>query len=115
MSGGVSEYAAISARVRAMYARLLTAHDIVRLSDSADFSALFGSLKSTAYGSYLDGLKDKEIAPRRVITQLKKKLADSYYSVIQMAPVQTRPLVKQLYRYFEVGNLKAILRRLVTV
>jgi vacuolar-type H+-ATPase subunit C/Vma6 len=32
-----------------------------------------------------------------------------------MAPVQTRPLVKQLYRYYEIGNLKAILRSLVTV
>ena len=32
-----------------------------------------------------------------------------------MAPVQTRPLVKQLYRYYEIGNLKAILRGIVTV
>jgi vacuolar-type H+-ATPase subunit C/Vma6 len=32
-----------------------------------------------------------------------------------MAPVQTRPLVKQLYRYYEIGNLKAVLRALVTV
>jgi vacuolar-type H+-ATPase subunit C/Vma6 len=32
-----------------------------------------------------------------------------------MAPVQTRPLVKQLYRYYEIGNLKALLRAVVTV
>jgi V/A-type H+-transporting ATPase subunit C len=50
-----------------------------------------------------------------VISQIKRKLADSYYSVIQMAPENTRPLVKQLYRYFEVGNLKAVLRGIVTV
>jgi vacuolar-type H+-ATPase subunit C/Vma6 len=60
-------------------------------------------------------LKDKEITPKRVISQVKRKLADSYYSVIQMAPENTRPLVKQLYRYFEIGNLKAVLRALVTV
>jgi V/A-type H+-transporting ATPase subunit C len=113
--GGVTDYAAISARVRAMYADLLTPQDMLRLSEAPDFLSLFNSLKSTAYGPYLDGLKDKDINPRRVITQIKRKLSDSYYSVIQMAPVQTRPLVKQLYRYFEIGNLKAVLRGLVTV
>src|SRR5215216_1479930 len=115
MAGGVTDYAAISARVRAKYADLLTPQDMVRLSDSPDFLALFNSLKSTAYGPYLEGLKDKDINPRRVIIQIKRKLADSFYSVIQMSPVQTRPLVKQLYRYYEIGNLKAVLRAIVTV
>ena len=115
MGGGVAGYAAISARVRAMYADLLTPQDMARLSDAPDFLTLFNLLKSTAYGPYLDGLKDKDINPRRVIIQIKRKLAASYYSVIQMAPVETRPLVKQLYRYFEIGNLKAVLRGLVTV
>ena len=115
MGGGVAGYAAISARVRAMYADLLTPQDMARLSDAPDFLTLFNLLKSTAYGPYLDGLKDKDINPRRVITQIKRKLAASYYSVIQMAPVETRPLVKQLYRYFEIGNLKAVLRGIVTV
>jgi V/A-type H+/Na+-transporting ATPase subunit C len=115
MAGGVADYAAISARVRAMYADLLTPQDMVRLSEASDFLTLFNSLKSTAYGPYLEGLKDKDINPRRVITQIKRKLADSFYSVIQMAPVQTRPLVKQLYRYYEIGNLKAVLRGIVTV
>ncbi|MCI0554238.1 MAG: V-type ATPase subunit, partial [Anaerolineae bacterium] len=115
MAGGVTDYAAISSRVRAKYADLLTPQDMIRLSDSPDFLSLFNSLKSTAYGPYLEGLKDKDINPRRVITQIKRKLADSFYSVIQMSPVQTRPLVKQLYRYYEIGNLKAVLRGIVTV
>lgn len=115
MSGGVSGYAAVSSRVRAMYSGLLTAQDVIRLSDSNDFPALFGLLKNTSYGPYLEGLKDKEITSRSVIMQIKRKLADSYYSVTQMAPVEARPLVRQLYRYFEVGNLKALLRALVTV
>jgi V/A-type H+/Na+-transporting ATPase subunit C len=115
MAGGVADYAAISARVRAKYADLLTPQDINRLSEAPDFISLFNLLKSTAYEPYLEGLKDRDINPRHVITQIKRKLADAYYSVIQMAPVQTRPLVKQLYRYYEIGNLKAILRSLVTV
>src|ERR1043165_1161574 len=115
MAGGVSDYAAISARVRAMYADLLTPQDMVRLNEAPDFISLFNVLKSTAYGPYLDGLKDKDINPRRVIIQIKRKLADAFNSVIQMSPVQTRPLVKQLFRYYEIGNLKAVLRALVTV
>ena len=87
---GVSSYAAISARVRAKYAGLLTAQDMVRLSEAPDFQSLFNLLKNTAYGPYLESLKDKDINPRRVITQIKRKLADSYYSVVQMAPDQTR-------------------------
>jgi V/A-type H+-transporting ATPase subunit C len=85
------------------------------LSEAPDFVSLFNLLKSTAYGPYLEGLKDKDINPRRVIIQVKRKLADAFYSVIQMAPVETRPLIKQLYRYYEIGNLKAVLRAIVTV
>lgn len=115
MAGGVFGYAAISTRVRAMYSDLLTPQDIARLSDSTDFGSLVGALKGTPYGKYLSGLKDNEMMPRRVILQLRNRLADSYSSVVQQAPEQTRPLVRQLFRYFEVGNLKAVLRSIQTV
>jgi len=113
-SGGVSGYAAISARVRAMYSRLLSAQDLAKLSDAPDFPTLIGQLKQTAYGPYLESLKDKDLTPRKVDLQIKGRLADSYYSVIHIAPGQTRSLLKQMYRNFEVGNLKAILRGIVS-
>ncbi len=115
MASGVSGYAAISTRVRAMYSDLLTPQEMTRLSDSPDVSSLIGSLKNTPYGKYLAGLKDNELTPRRAIQQIKHRLADSYSSVVQQAPEQTRPLIKQLYRYFELGNLKAVLRSIQTV
>lgn len=115
MAGGVLGYAAVSSRVRAMSADLLSPQDIVRLSDTPDFSSLFTSLKGTPYAPYLETLKDKDINPRKTIVQLKNKVARSYFSVVQMAPIETRPLVKQLYRYFELGNLKALLRSIVAV
>jgi len=101
--------------VRAMYADLLSPNDIVRLSDTPDFSSLFTSLKGTSYAPYLENLKDKDITARKTIVQIKSKVASSYNSVVQMSPVETRPLVKQLYRYFEIGNLKAVLRSIVAV
>lgn len=115
MASGVSGYAAISTRVRAMYSDLLSPQDMTRLSESPDFSSLVSALKSTPYGKYLSGLKDNELTPRRVILAIKHRLADSFSSVVQQAPEQTRPLVKQLYRYFEIGNLKAVLRSIQTV
>jgi len=115
MAGGVSGYAAISSRVRAMYADLLSPQDIVRLSDTPDFPSLFTSLKGTSYAPYLESLKDKDINPRKVVVQIKSRLAKAYYSVVQMSPIETRPLVKQMYRYFEIGNLKAVLRSIIAV
>ena len=110
---GVSGYAAISARVRAMYSSLLSAQDFARLSDSPDLPSLITQLKQTAYGPYLENLKDKDLTPQKVDLAIKGRLADSYRSVIQMAPEHARPILKQLYRYFEVQNLKAILRAIL--
>jgi V/A-type H+/Na+-transporting ATPase subunit C len=111
---GVSGYAAISARVRAMYSTLLTPQDFARLRDAPDFPTLIAQLKSTAYGPYLENLKEKDMTPQKVDLAIKGRLADSFYSVIQMAPEHARPLLKQLYRNFEVANLKAVLRGIVT-
>lgn len=115
MAGGVFGYAAIGARVRAMYSFLLTPQEMTRLSDSPDFPSLVSALKSTPYGKYISVLRDNELTPRRVILQIRTRLADSYSSVVQQAPEQTRPLIRQLFRYFEVGNLKAVLRSIQTV
>ena len=114
MPGGVSGYAAISARVRAMYSSLLSPQDLARLGEAPDLPSLIGQLKQTAYGPFLESLKEKDLTPRKVDLQIKGRLADSYNSVIHIAPEQTRPLLKQLYRSFEVGNLKAVLRGIVT-
>jgi V/A-type H+-transporting ATPase subunit C len=111
---GVSGYAAISARVRAMYSSLLSPQDFARLSDSSDFPTLITQLKQTAYGAYLEKLKDRDLTPRKVNLAINGRLADSYYSVIHMTPEHARSLLKQLYRYFEVENLKAVLRAIIT-
>jgi len=115
MSSGVFGYASINARVRAMYSSLLSPQDMARLGEAEDFPALLAILKNTAYGPYLENLKDKELTPRRALVQLKYRLADAYNSVVYMSPGHARPLLIQLYRYFEVGNLKAILRSILTL
>lgn len=97
-----------------MYSNLLSPQDFARLSDAPDFPTLITQLKQTAYGPYLENLKDKDMTPQKVDLAIKGRLADSYYSVIHMAPEHARSLLKQLYRYFEVQNLKAVLRAIIT-
>ncbi|MDR3574669.1 MAG: V-type ATPase subunit [Anaerolineaceae bacterium] len=113
-SGGVSGYAAINARVRVMYSTLFTTSDLNSFADAADLTSLLAMLKNTVYGPYLDRVKDKEITPRQAVFQIKSRLADIYAGIINTAPGNSRPLVSQLYRIYEIDNLKAILRGIIT-
>lgn len=110
MSGGVSGYAAVHSRVRVMYAGLLNPQAELKLSEATDLPALVGLLKNTVYGPYLAGVEDQELTPRRAVYQIKSRIADTYQTLIHMAPPHTRPVLAQLFRHFEVSNLKAILR-----
>ncbi|MCD6554553.1 MAG: V-type ATPase subunit [Anaerolineae bacterium] len=112
--GGVSGYAAVHARVRAMYSTMLTPETWGALYESADFATLISLLKKTVYGPYLTAVEDKDLTPRRSVYQIKGHLADAYVTVIYMVPESARPLLIQLYRLFEVDNLKAVLRGVAT-
>jgi V/A-type H+-transporting ATPase subunit C len=111
---GVSSYAAIQARVRAMYSTLLTAQARAGLCETPGFDTLIVALKQTAYGPYLENVPESQLTPRRAIFQIKQRVADTYLTVIRMAPASTRALATQLYRHFEIDNLKAVLRGIVT-
>jgi V/A-type H+-transporting ATPase subunit C len=107
---GVFGYASINARVRAMYAGLLAPQVWAELINAPDFPALIGLLRRTPYGVYLSRVDESELSPRRAVYQVKNQMADIYTTVIRAAPQQTCPLLTQLYRDFEVDNLKAVLR-----
>ncbi len=110
MSGGVSGYAAIHSRVRVMYSGLLTPQVGTRLSEAPDLPGLVGLLKSTVYAPYMASIEDKELTPKRAVYQIKSRIASVYKTLINMAPPHTRPTLAQLFRHFEVSNLKAVLR-----
>jgi V/A-type H+-transporting ATPase subunit C len=107
---GAADYAAIHARVRVMYSTLLPAEEMTRLGEVGDYTSLVTQLKQTAYGSFLERAKDKELDPRRATYYMRSRLAEAYASVISTAPKHTRSLLAQMYRRFEVDNLKGILR-----
>jgi V/A-type H+/Na+-transporting ATPase subunit C len=113
MLGGVTEYASVNSRVRALYSGMLTAQDWVRLSEAPDLAALVAALKETVYGPYIGNLEDRNLTPKRAVYEIKRHLADVYSTVIHSPPARMRNLLTQLYRHFEVGNLKAVLRGVV--
>lgn len=112
--GGVSAYAALHSRTRIMYSELLTPQIAASLRDAEDLPALIAVLKNTAYGPYLQDVEGKELNTKQVISRVKARVADVYLAIIHSAPVSTRPLVMQLFRHFEIDNLKAVLRGITT-
>lgn len=109
-----SDFAAINSRVRVMFSTLLTKQDFASLSETADLEGLISQLKNTAYGPYLDRAKDKELTARRAAFLLRSRLSESFHSIIHTSPEYTRALLTQLYRYYEINNLKAVLRGIIT-
>jgi V/A-type H+-transporting ATPase subunit C len=113
-SAGVAAYSAVHARVRALYSRMLSPEEWIGLCDAASFAALIALVKDTVYGPYLLEVKDKDLTSRRAVYQIKKHLANAYMTVIRLAPKHSRIVLEQLYRHFEVDNLKAVLRGVTT-
>ena len=113
LTGGASGYAAIHSRVRVMYSTLLGPREVVDLANAPDLPGLVGLLKDTPYGPYLDGLEDKELTPKQFTHQIQERLADVYITLIHSAPSQTRSLLTELFRHFEVDNLKTLLRAII--
>jgi V/A-type H+/Na+-transporting ATPase subunit C len=109
-----TDYASLNARVRVMYSTLLTRQDLAGMSEAGDLDTLFGLLKHTVYGPYLDRIKDKELNARRAAFLVRERLSEAYHSIISVAPDHARPLLNQMYRYYEVVNLKAVLRGIIT-
>jgi V/A-type H+/Na+-transporting ATPase subunit C len=112
-NGGVTGYAALNAKVRVMYSTLFSSEELAALYEAADFNALITLLKNTRYGRYLDKAKDKDLNPRLAAFTIRGRLTDDYHSIIQIAPENARALLTQRLRYFELDNLKAVLRGII--
>ena len=110
MPGGVSAYAAVSARVRVKYSRLAGAPGIRALSDAADLTAFTEILRHTSYGPAIEDLKDRQPGPSMVAQALRGWQAAEARSLISAAPGTGRRILLRLHRRQEVNNLKAVLR-----
>ncbi|MHC1741165.1 MAG: V-type ATPase subunit [Anaerolineaceae bacterium] len=109
-----SDFAALNSRVRVMFSTLLTKQGFANLSESTDFVSLITLLKSTAYGPYLERAKENELTARRAAFQIHGRLSEAFHSIIHSSPDYSRAVLTQFYRYYEINNLKAVLRGIIT-
>ncbi len=109
-----TSYANAHARVRILYSQLLSGETLYNLREAADLGMLVTLLKDGAYGPSLERAEAIDVNPRRTVYQLKGRVVSAYLNAIHAAPLQTRPLLEQLFRHFELDNLKAILRGIMT-
>jgi len=92
MAGGVSQYAAICARVRVKYSQLLGVSGIRLLEEATDLAALSEVLKRTAYGSVIADLRDGEWTVSSLVGALRSRQAAEARSLI---PVCSRPFASR--------------------
>jgi len=111
--GVVSQYSIVHARARAFSSTLLGPEVWERLYAAKDYAAVIGILRGTLYGAHLAPVEEAALSPRRAVYQLKGRLAQVFSAIIRLAPRHAQPLLAQLYRQFEVDNLKAALRGLM--
>ena len=110
---GVRTYSLIHATVRARYSTLLSPDTWDALIRAEGFDTVMTLLSKTAYGPHLQ-LDRQLLSPRRAAYQIKRRLSQSYEKLTRLASGLGHKLVLQLWRLYEVGNLKATLRGIVT-
>jgi vacuolar-type H+-ATPase subunit C/Vma6 len=99
----------VHATARALYSTMLTRATWNALLHAQDLDAVLNVLSKTVYGPYLQ-LERRLLTPRRVAYQIRWHLADVYGKLIRLTPEPGEQLLRQLWRHYEVDNLKATLR-----
>lgn len=105
----VIAYAQIQATTRALYSQMLSAEVWGTLIHAPDFDTVLTELGKTGYGAYLQ-MDRRLLTPRRVVYQSKRCLVDRYTRLIRLAPEPAADLIRLLWHFYEVDNLKATLR-----
>jgi len=105
----VVAYATVQALCRALYADLLTPDLQAALMRAPDLETLLSQLRLTAYAPHLE-IARQLLTPRRIVYQLRQRLGVIYGKLIRFTPEPGRDLILELWRLYEIDNLKAVLR-----
>ncbi|MFN2111046.1 MAG: V0D/AC39 family V-type ATPase subunit [Anaerolineae bacterium] len=106
-------YSPVNATTRALYSTLLTPEERRALIQAPNLDVLLTQLGKTAYGPYLE-INRELLTPRRTVYQLRLHLTHAYEKLIRITPEPGQQLLIQLWRLYEVDNLKATLRGIET-
>jgi len=109
----VATYSLVHATVRALYSDMLSRETWDALYQAQDLDVLLDVLSKTVYGPYLE-IPRQALTPRRADYQIRWHLADVYEKLVRLTAEPGRQLLLQLWRLYEVDNLKATLRGIET-
>ena len=109
----ITAYSPVNATTRALYSTLLTPEVRHALVETPNFDALLTQLEKSVYGPYLK-INRELLTPRRTVYQLRLHLTHVYEKLIRVTPEPGQQLLIQLWRLYEVDNLKATLRGIET-
>ena len=107
---GVSAYGVLNVRVRAGLGEMLAPETFARMDGSPDVASILAILRDTVYGRVLSKADEGDANPRRITYLLRTHLTEKFEVVVENAPKVARPLIEQLFRLYEVDNLKATFR-----
>lgn len=110
---GVSAYGVLNVRVRAGLGELLNQDKYSRMNECSDLPGLVNILRETVYAQALSKADEKKANPRYLAYLIRTHLAEKFKIVADNAPKDVEPLIDQLFRLYEVDNLKATFRSLV--
>lgn len=109
----VQAYSLVHATTRALYAKLLPPETWEKLVGVDDYDGILSILSKTEYAPHLE-IDRNLLTPRRAVYQIKWRLTHAYEKLIRQTPAPGRGLLLEMWRLYEVDNLKATLRGIET-
>ncbi len=101
----------LNARVRAWKGRLLSKGGYEALLRAKDAAACLNELRGTGYGPYIDIASVSEGAPEDIIGfALRMDISGTFALLWKAAPEEARPLLRAVLLFWEVYNLKTVVR-----
>jgi V/A-type H+-transporting ATPase subunit C len=108
--GGIARYADLSARVRALAGYLISSEQWQSLLDLPDLPSLADALSHLPYGRL--GSFSETPSLRSLELFFSETVAREYEKFVSLTRDDIHVLLRELWRRFELDNLKAILRHL---
>ncbi len=103
-------YAAANARLRGLYARLLSADAWRELLTAQDLPATLAILRDTAYSDLFSSSSSGELTLEQVEHQLSGRAAGNCRRTMAFVSGGARDLIQVWWQHFELENLKAVFR-----
>lgn len=105
----LSKYAYLNARIRARLSRFLTANDMERLINSANIDEAYNILRQTSYAP-LFAKVDSSVPLPEVESLVFTNEVYHYIEIMRDAHGDVQEVVRAMLRYYEIENLKQVLR-----